>query len=369
MAYLLSLEVIERGDLFNEIDSSEFQSLDVANEASIIPGLWNGLEIDLQWFPYSDKIVNQLKKQHQLFSNHRNPGLLHLFGITFRDDYVGTVSERVSSDLSLPTLLSHKSLGLARNACEIVQFFHSQDINLKHLNPSVFRICDSRLKLSSAVFVSSHFPSTNDSFQKYCAPELSNDDTSVAADIYSLGVLLYEMLSSRSFPSSDITLTFPSTFPNDLQMLIQSCIDPAPSKRPLISKVISVISSAYNNHVTKDPASFPYQVADLQRQLHTSERESKLLQRNNSILEQKIESLVQRNSNLSNELKSTFSKLESVESELSNLNNLVKNPGTPVHPRLKSLVQASSFGPCLMAMGPIISIDSEVSSLETAEWS
>lgn len=103
--------------------------------------------------------------------------------------------------------------------------------------------------------------------QAYMAPERfsRNNRPIFANDIYSLGVTMFELLSDY-LPFGEkggqlqtegvVVPEVPGDFSPLLKTTIESCLDPNPSKRPLVSKLIE-ISSSYLSKYPKSRVPYP----------------------------------------------------------------------------------------------------------------
>ncbi len=105
---------------------------------------------------------------------------------------------------------------------------------------------------------------------QYCSPEhMAKKTLDPRADIYSLGVLMYEMLTSESpieanendFPGwyeahhNFVPKSLPTdlNIPSDLEKLIIRCLEKSPDNRPqTVSKILKIINSLAHKHSDKN---------------------------------------------------------------------------------------------------------------------
>ncbi|KAL0251951.1 hypothetical protein GEMRC1_001163 [Eukaryota sp. GEM-RC1] len=90
---------------------------------------------------------------------------------------------------------------------------------------------------------------------KYAAPEQFDSDPSHASDIYSLGIVLYELLTGKEafegYPMMQIfgakmkgkSLPFDKSTPTCLMELIRRCMSPDPLLRPKINEIIEILNN------------------------------------------------------------------------------------------------------------------------------
>ncbi|KAF7722868.1 mitogen-activated protein kinase kinase kinase 9 [Apophysomyces ossiformis] len=86
----------------------------------------------------------------------------------------------------------------------------------------------------------------------YIAPEISRGDYTEKSDVFSLGVVMWQLISGVSFPSAEIMLDAPEIYriewipgvPHWYMELIMACLEPRPENRPEAEEIGLIVRNA-----------------------------------------------------------------------------------------------------------------------------
>ncbi|KAL0226901.1 hypothetical protein P9112_014225 [Eukaryota sp. TZLM1-RC] len=229
--------------------------------AVVYAAKWSGLDVAIKLATITVEGQDQLRKELGLLIKMNNPGILRVFGICFINSKVGIVMERANHSLIVPSGLTKKTLTYAKDICNAVRFLHSKSVVHGDLKPEnvlmvqgVVRIADfgtSRI-IKSTVDIN---PQSKQMITpKYAPPEAFDNQVVKEGDVYSLALILYEMLTDRSAFKGLRTyealygakyreegLLFDHAFPQQLQMVLnRSCVR-NPFDRPTIEEILNCL--------------------------------------------------------------------------------------------------------------------------------
>ncbi|KAL0241156.1 hypothetical protein GEMRC1_006391 [Eukaryota sp. GEM-RC1] len=195
-----------------------------------------------------------------------HPFVLRVFGITRLPKHIGILMELGSGHLQVPTSLSPTTLAQAIDVCTAVQHLHSKGLVHHDIKPQNIVWVNSQVKLAD--FGSSrsvdNYTSTLQITPKYTPPEAFDKIYSPAFDVYSLGILFYEMFANRlAFEHMGVlqvvmakqkkhSFSFPDGFPKSISSLINKCLSVNPSERPSIKDVLKEL-----NEINRVESSIP----------------------------------------------------------------------------------------------------------------
>ncbi|KAL0228816.1 hypothetical protein GEMRC1_013436 [Eukaryota sp. GEM-RC1] len=168
--------------------------------------------------------------------------------------------EKASSTIPSPSSLSATSLRYAKELCKAVKFLHSKSIVHGDLKPGNVLIVNDRIRIadfgtSRNIESTSTVPRTGSMTVRYAAPEQFDNKISPQSDIYSLGIVLYELFQNmQAFIGKNQyaimgakyggkSLPFDEPLPSSLSNVINQCIQSDPILRPKISEILRILET------------------------------------------------------------------------------------------------------------------------------
>ncbi|KAL0238333.1 hypothetical protein GEMRC1_012806 [Eukaryota sp. GEM-RC1] len=245
--------------------SFEFNDeLDRGTTTTIYPCQWAGTTVALKLVQKNEKHEAKLMHQVTNMASLTHPFVLRVFGISRISDHFGLLMELGSGHLQVPTSLSSTTLSQAIEICTAVQYLHSKGIVHTALKPENVIVVNSQVKLAdlgSSCTLNNNTSSHQVCTSKYTPPEPYQTLYGLAYDVFSIGVLLYEMFSNKRsvghmtlpFMPNEEERTcsfhggFPDGFPDPISSLITKCLSVDPSERPSINDVLNRLKDI--NHV------------------------------------------------------------------------------------------------------------------------
>ncbi|KAL0251020.1 hypothetical protein GEMRC1_000234 [Eukaryota sp. GEM-RC1] len=202
----------------------------------------------------------KLQQELNLLINLNHPSILRVFGISYFQDDVGIVMEKASSSLPSPNSLTSSTLRYAKELCQAVKFLHLKSVVHGVLKPANILLVNDLVRVadfgtSKNLSATTLITRSNAMTPKYAAPEQFDSDPSHASDIYSLGIVLYEVLTGQEafeeYPIIQIygakmsgkPLPFDKPTPTCLKELIKKCMNPDPLLRPKINEIIDILNN------------------------------------------------------------------------------------------------------------------------------
>ncbi|KAL0238309.1 hypothetical protein GEMRC1_012782 [Eukaryota sp. GEM-RC1] len=163
--------------------------------------------------------------------------------------------ERASSSLPCPNSFSFITVEYAKQLCQGVSYLHSKSIVHGDLKPGNVLVVDNRIRIadfgtSRNIALTSTVPRSNAMTLAYAAPEQFDNKVTPQSDIYSLGIVLYELFHNRhAFEGMSIfgvmgtkqkglSLHFDKSIPTELANVIKRCLTVDPALRPRIIELI-----------------------------------------------------------------------------------------------------------------------------------
>ncbi|KAL0209760.1 hypothetical protein P9112_009844 [Eukaryota sp. TZLM1-RC] len=228
--------------------------------ATVYAAQWFSHDVAVKLIALTDEGETKLKKEIGLLSLLNHPGIIRVYGVTYLDGKMGIVMDRASSSLHTPSPLSRTSLSHAISITSALHFLHSNNFIHRDLKPQNILMVDGRPRISdfgtSKIIADTATLNTiNAMTPKYAALEAFDNNSSQESDVYSLGVILYELLTNKvAFEgiNSQIALLgakyngtklpFDVTTPVLLQEIINKCLDNDQSKRPGINQILEVLN-------------------------------------------------------------------------------------------------------------------------------
>ncbi|KAL0238297.1 hypothetical protein GEMRC1_012770 [Eukaryota sp. GEM-RC1] len=209
--------------------------------AEVYSAQWFDLPVAIKMVSLTEKGRIELQREMNLLFNLNHPAVLRVFGTTYFDDIIGIVMELASSSLPLPKY--------AKELCQAVKFLHLKSVVHGDLKPANVLLVDDHVRVadfgtSKNLAATTLVTRPNAMSFKYAAPEQFESNASTFSDIYSLGLILYELLTGReAFASYSMMIPFDDSTPECLKKLILKCLNPEPSLRPQINEITDILNT------------------------------------------------------------------------------------------------------------------------------
>ncbi|KAL0208501.1 hypothetical protein P9112_011088 [Eukaryota sp. TZLM1-RC] len=249
-----SCSVIKCPDLIIDYN----QKLGQGGFATVYAAKWFSLDVAVKIVDIVNEGKAKLKKEIAMLVKLNFPGVLRVFGVTYINDQVGIVMERADGKLQIPSSLSNNSLTIAKNICCTLKFLQSHSIIHGDIKPDNVLFVNGQIRLadfgtSRVIAANSSIPSSNAYTAKYAACEVLDEEAVQQSDLYSVGVLLYELLTNevayKGYNQYTLMgakyhgkqLPFANSVPPVLRHLINRSMDNDISQRPSIDEVLEVL--------------------------------------------------------------------------------------------------------------------------------
>lgn len=202
------------------------------------------------------KLLEKFKKELALARRMAHPNVVRIHDIGESGGLLYISMELIDGVTVAERLLRRGKFSIAdfwpvfRQFCEALSYIHSRQVvhrDIKPLNVMIDRA--GNVKLMD--FGISRDLATDKTIgilmgtPAYMAPEvLAGKPASPASDVYSAGVLFYEMLTAKK-PVVGRTVVLPPGVPAALAQAIQRCLDPESSRRPAsVAEIVSLAQPA-----------------------------------------------------------------------------------------------------------------------------
>ncbi len=225
----------------------------------------------VEWVRALDKIEREVNELQKL----QHPNLVKVYGAGVDEDRIFFASELIEGE-SLSAILARRGkltpdlvVEYGRQIAEVLRYLHSQDLIHSKLTPEKILVTeDHRIKISDLRLNRSkrrRWDSTRRrelDIAAYMAPEQFTEGATQKSDFYSLGVILFEMLTGKLPYAPDtmgrmtkqkMNAPIPSTAahmmncPIWLDKIITQMLSPNPRKRPHTARAISLAFDEIKN--------------------------------------------------------------------------------------------------------------------------
>lgn len=233
------------------------QSRDVALKFITVPP-------SVEWAKALDKIEREVNELQKL----RHPNLVKVYGAGVHEDRIFFATELVDGE-SLASILSRRGklapdlvVEYGRQIAEFLRFLHAQDLIHSKLTPEKILITpDHKVKVSDLRLNRSKRRRWDTTKRReldlaaYMAPEQFSEGATQKSDFYSLGVIVFEMLTGK-LPYEPDTMgrmtkmkmnapvpsvaTHVMNCPIWLDKIVSQMLNPDPKKRPHTARAISL---------------------------------------------------------------------------------------------------------------------------------
>ncbi|KAL0244221.1 hypothetical protein GEMRC1_008306 [Eukaryota sp. GEM-RC1] len=268
------LHSVRSGECLTELPLSELVvnpiPIGEGSFATIFAGTWFGLDVAIKVIRFvNEKSKLKLKRELTRLSVLNHPGIIRVFGLTyFTGGKLAIVMERASESLPTGTFLNSTTLRYAISVVNALLFLHSRDIVHGDIKPANILIVNGVAKVSdfggakSLIDVQS-MNSTLEFSPKYGAPEQLQSSVTKESDVFSLGLLLYEILCGKDpfegktmyqilgSKTTNLELNFSSHVPTPLQQLILGCLKHDQCERPTLGEIHELLQDLINHHCTE----------------------------------------------------------------------------------------------------------------------
>ncbi|KAL0241387.1 hypothetical protein GEMRC1_006622 [Eukaryota sp. GEM-RC1] len=222
---------------------------------------WADTNVALKLVRKTDQNESRLLQEVSHMASLSHPFVLRVFGITRLPKHIGILMELGSGHLQVPTSLSPTTLAQAIDICSAVKYLHSKGIVHHDIKPQNVILVNSQVKLADfgSARTMHYYTSTLEVAPTYTAPEAFRKIYGPAFDVYSLGILFYEMFANRlalegmevlevvTAKQQEHLLSFPEGFPVSISSLINKCLSVNPSERPSTNDVLKELKDIQGN--------------------------------------------------------------------------------------------------------------------------
>lgn len=218
----------------------------------------------VDWDSAVDKIDREVAQLQKL----RHPNLVQVYGAGFEGEDIFFATELVQGE-SLATLLTRRGkfapdqvVEYGRQICEVLQFLHEHNLVHSNLTPEKIMVnANHGIKVTDFRLNRANRRRWDASLKRdlelaaYMAPEQFTEGATAKSDFYSLGVMLYEMLSGKlpyrpdtisRMHKNKVNAPVPSVAthvmncPIWLNQIVTQMLDPDPRNRPHTAKAINI---------------------------------------------------------------------------------------------------------------------------------
>ncbi|KAL0240784.1 hypothetical protein GEMRC1_006020 [Eukaryota sp. GEM-RC1] len=222
---------------------------------------WADTSVALKLFCTSDQNEAKLLQEVSRMASLSHPFVIRVFGITRLPEHIGILMELGTGHLQVPTSLSPSTLAQAIEICSAVKYLHSKGIVHHDITPQNVILVNSQVKLADfgSARTMHYYTSTLEVAPKYTAPEAFRQIYGPAFDVYSLGILFYELFTNRlafegmrgvevaMAKQKGFILRFPRDFPKPVSSLINKCLSVNLCERPSINDVLNELKDMQGN--------------------------------------------------------------------------------------------------------------------------
>ena len=216
-----------------------------------------------------DKALDKIEREGKFLQKLRHPNLVRLYGAGVEEDKIFFAHELVSGE-SLAAIMARRgklapdlAVDFASQICDLLQYIHQHELLHAKLTPDkilidnegVVKVTDLRINRTRRKRWDAVTTRRELDLAAYMAPEQQTDGVSVKSDLYSLGVITYEMLTG-SLPYAPDTIRrmnkrklnepVPSAAklvmncPVWLDQIVTQMLQPEPRSRPHTAKAVGM---------------------------------------------------------------------------------------------------------------------------------
>ncbi|KAL0238111.1 hypothetical protein GEMRC1_012584 [Eukaryota sp. GEM-RC1] len=257
------LQAAQDGDLCPKIPSDQVElheKIDEGGFAAVYAAEWFKLPVAVKLISLTEEGRINLQKEMNLLLQLNHPAVLRVYGLSYWEDRIGIVMERASSSLPCPNSFSFITVEYAKQLCQGVSYLHSKSIVHGDLKPGNVLVVDNRIRIadfgtSRNIALTSTVPRSNAMTLAYAAPEQFDNKVTPQSDIYSLGIVLYELFHNRhAFEGMSIfgvmgtkqkglSLPFDKSIPTELANIVKRCLAVDSALRPRIIEIIQILQN------------------------------------------------------------------------------------------------------------------------------
>ena len=198
-----------------EVDPSEMMLTDRVlgrgGFGKVVVGRWCGNEVAVK-IPFDKQVVSEIQKEAQMLISCRHPNIVPFWGIYTDPDTPGLVFPlycgSLDGFLSAKRAKNHRlpllpALRIAMGIANGLKFLHSKGIMHRDLKPGNILLDERQTPLITDFGLSRFLPEEASERLSvvgtpvYMAPEVVDEKYSFSADVYSFGIILWEMISGK----------------------------------------------------------------------------------------------------------------------------------------------------------------------------
>ncbi|KAL0217409.1 hypothetical protein RCL1_007990 [Eukaryota sp. TZLM3-RCL] len=259
-----AISCIDKGESSVSICSSQIsgvsqKKLGSGGFGSVYGASWMGSDIAIKLVDLTEEGKRRLYREIACISRLNHPHVVRVFGVCELDERIGIIMERGDGCLPIPSVFSKQTLKYAVDIVNAVKFLHSKQVVHGDLKPANILLVDNKIKLTdfgTARTISSLTlnPSVLATTPKYAAPESFDGKCGPQSDVYSIGIILYEILCNKiAFQKDSINTLLKKKFQNfippfndsdhpELKKLITQCLTRNQHERPLLDDILRVLA-------------------------------------------------------------------------------------------------------------------------------
>ncbi|KAL0251496.1 hypothetical protein GEMRC1_000709 [Eukaryota sp. GEM-RC1] len=164
--------------------------------------LWNNSAVAVKVMTLTSEGSRKIDREVSMMIQLNHPLVLRVFGTVKLDRHVGIVMELADDTLPFPSSLNNTTLKRAMDIVKAVMFLHARNIVHMDIKPSNILLSNGNIKVAdfgtSKTISSTTIRSSLQVYTpKYAASEVFDNIVHFSSDVYSIGILLYEILCDK----------------------------------------------------------------------------------------------------------------------------------------------------------------------------